>query len=133
MKIITLDDIEMEWKPKSNNNKISILQKKVFDIVREILPTTPIIIEPTIPVYSRKTPLRIDLFVKKFNLAIEVDGQQHSKFTRFFHKNKEKFFLGQKRDNDKEAWLEKNNIGLLRLDHSESKLWRMKIEIALKR
>tara|TARA_R100000008_G_scaffold85908_1_gene77117 strand:- start:12806 stop:13225 length:420 start_codon:yes stop_codon:yes gene_type:complete len=70
------------------------------------------------PVYG--TRLRVDLinFTKK--IAIEVHGQQHFKFNKFFHSNSRiKFFQSMKRDWEKTEWLELNDIKLVELEEKD--------------
>jgi len=42
--------------------------------------------------------LEIDLYNDELKLAVEVQGDQHYKFTPFFHRNKETFMLQRYRD-----------------------------------
>ena len=70
------------------------------------------------PVYGTK--LRVDLinFTKK--IAIEVHGQQHFEFNKFFHGNSRiKFFQSMKRDWEKSTWLDLNNVRLIELGKKE--------------
>jgi len=66
------------------------------------------------------TRLTFDFFNATRNVVIEVDGNQHYKYNKFFHSNSRQNFLAQlKRDEKKEYFCELNNIKLLRVLESE--------------
>ena len=53
-------------------------------------------------------------------IALEVDGNQHYKFNKFFHGNSRQNFLSQlQRDDKKEYFCEINNIKLVRILESD--------------
>lgn len=73
--------------------------------------------------------LYLDFLIPSKDLAIEVQGEQHSKYTPFFHDNKLDFGRAQFRDNRKREWCEMNNITLIELNFDEDdNEWRCKIE-----
>jgi hypothetical protein len=75
------------------------------------------------------TRLRIDLINFSKMLAIEVSGQQHESFSKFFHKTRIGFIKSIKRDFQKIKWLESNNITLIELyDYETLDLSKDKIE-----
>ena len=62
------------------------------------------------------TRLTFDFFNATRNIAIEVDGNQHYKYNKFFHSNSRQNFLSQlKRDEKKEYFCDINNIELIRI------------------
>jgi hypothetical protein len=66
------------------------------------------------------TRMTLDFFNATQNIAIEVDGNQHYKYNKFFHSNSRQNFLRQlKRDENKEYFCEINNIKLIRVLESE--------------
>ena len=66
------------------------------------------------------TRLTFDFFNATRNIAIEVDGNQHYKYNKFFHSNSRQNFLSQlKRDEKKEYFCDINNIELIRILESE--------------
>lgn len=70
----------------------------------------------------RKGKYRFDFYLPKYNICIEVDGEQHFDKNRIFsyHTNKEKDFqLRIKLDNIKTQYCHNNNIKLLRLPYFE--------------
>tara|TARA_B100001964_G_C13880785_1_gene442827 strand:- start:135 stop:551 length:417 start_codon:yes stop_codon:yes gene_type:complete len=66
------------------------------------------------------TRLTLDFYNATQKIAIEVDGNQHYKFNKFFHSNSRQNFLQQlKRDERKEYFCELNKIKLIRVLESE--------------
>jgi hypothetical protein len=61
--------------------------------------------------------LEIDLYNDELKLAIEVQGDQHYKFTPFFHKNKETFMLQRYRDEMKKQKCLKKGITLIEIPY----------------
>jgi very-short-patch-repair endonuclease len=66
------------------------------------------------------TRLTIDFYNANKKIAIEVDGNQHYKYNKFFHNNSRQNFLSQlQRDSKKEYFCEINNIKLVRILESD--------------
>ena len=61
--------------------------------------------------------LEIDLYNDDLKLAIEVQGDQHYKFTPFFHRNKETFMLQRYRDEMKKEKCKKEGITLIEIPY----------------
>lgn len=62
------------------------------------------------------TKMSFDFYNSNKNIAIEVQGGQHLKYTPFFHGKSKSTFLGQiRRDNDKQKFCELNNIKLVEI------------------
>ena len=60
------------------------------------------------------TRLTIDFYNATKNIAIEVQGNQHTKYNKFFHKGNKMNYLDQlKRDDEKLAFCDLNHIKLL--------------------
>ena len=60
------------------------------------------------------TRLTIDFYNATKNIAIEVQGNQHTKYNKFFHKGNKMNYLDQlKRDDEKLSFCNLNNIKLL--------------------
>jgi len=77
----------------------------------------------------RKGVLYLDFYIPQIMLAIEVHGQQHYKYTPFFHKNKADFAIAKAKDEDKISWCELNKIDIIVLKYSDSdEQWRDQIE-----
>lgn len=65
--------------------------------------------------------LRVDIFIKELNVALEFDGQQHKEFNKHFHQYDEKFMYSKQRDNKKEISCNKLGIHLLRFTEVPTK------------
>ena len=61
------------------------------------------------------TRLRVDFINFSKKIAVEVSGDQHENFNKFFHKNRIGFIKSIKRDFQKIKWLEINKIQLVEL------------------
>jgi len=62
------------------------------------------------------TKMRFDFYNSNQNIAVEVQGGQHLKYTPFFHGKSKSTFLSQiRRDNDKQKFCELNNIKLVEI------------------
>ena len=61
------------------------------------------------------TRLTLDFFNANKRVAIEVQGQQHTKFVPFFHSSRGKFLQQLKRDCKKLEFCEINNIKLIEI------------------
>ena len=62
--------------------------------------------------------LELDCFNQDLRIAVEYNGQQHYKFTPFFHKNREAFQNQQYRDYIKKDLCKKNNIILIEVPYT---------------
>lgn len=68
------------------------------------------------------TRMSLDLYNANKNVAIEVQGAQHLKYTPFFHGKSKTTFLSQiRRDNDKQEFCKLNDIKLVEI-YPEDKL-----------
>jgi len=94
----------------------SKIQKRVKDLLNEHW-FADIVFEE-MPVIG--TRLTIDFYNANKKIALEVDGNQHYKFNKFFHGNSRLNFLAQlQRDDKKEYFCEINNIKLVRILESD--------------
>jgi very-short-patch-repair endonuclease len=94
----------------------SKIQKRVKDLLNEHW-FADIVFEE-MPVIG--TRLTIDFYNANKKIALEVDGNQHYKFNKFFHGNSRLKFLAQlQRDDKKEYFCEINNIKLVRILESD--------------
>ena len=62
---------------------------------------------------------RFDFFLPQYNLLIEVDGAQHYKFSKLFHKKRQDFLKAQERDRRKNSYTLSHNIPLYRIPYFE--------------
>ena len=76
-----------------------------------------------------KSALFLDFFIPHVKLAVEVHGQQHYEYSKFFHKTTAGFKESLKRDKLKQDWCELNEISLVVLKYSDViETWREQIE-----
>lgn len=76
--------------------------------------------EVTIPGASS---MYLDIYLPLIPLAVEVHGRQHYEHVPFFHKSKAEFLLSQRRDKDKAAWADLNDIPLVVLPYNQEANW----------
>jgi len=72
------------------------------------------------PVYG--TMLKVDFLNATKKIAVEIQGNQHESFNKFFHDNSRlKYLQSIKRDIKKEKWLEMNGFKFIELYESDLK------------
>ena len=70
------------------------------------------------PVFG--TRMKVDIVNATKYIAVEVNGQQHGTFNKFFHGNsRHKYFQSLSRDWKKEEWLDKNGFELIVIEYNE--------------
>lgn len=69
-------------------------------------------------------PLTADFLIPEIPMIIEVHGEQHYKFSEFFHKTKKDFKEHILRDEIKKDWAELNNIIFVELPFDKQKEWK---------
>ena len=98
----------IDWDKKCRSK----LQKKVKDLLYSNWVSDVVFEE--LPVLG--TRMTLDFYNANKKLAIEVDGNQHYKYNKFFHSNSRQNFLSQlQRDEKKEYFCEINQIKLVRI------------------
>ena len=98
----------IDWDKKCRSK----LQKKVKDLLYSNW-VSDIVFEE-LPVLG--TRMTLDFYNANKKLAVEVDGNQHYKYNKFFHSNSRQNFLSQlQRDEKKEYFCEINQIKLVRI------------------
>lgn len=103
----------IKWK-KTCKSKI---QKKIKDMLYPHWGAD--IVFEELPVAG--TRMTLDFYNANKKIAIEVDGNQHYKFNKFFHSNSRQNFLAQlQRDDKKEYFCEINQIRLVRILESDT-------------
>jgi hypothetical protein len=72
------------------------------------------------PVYG--TMLKVDFINATKRIAVEIQGNQHESFNKFFHDNSRlKYLESIKRDVKKERWIELNNFKFIELYENDLK------------
>jgi len=103
------------YRIKWEENSRSKFQKRIKDILESYWKHH--IVFEEFPIVGSK--LSLDFYNATLNVAIEVQGAQHTKYVEFFHgKNKLNFIKQLKRDQDKLNFCEINGINLIEI-HDE--------------
>lgn len=109
------------WKRKAVGEGKGLFQSKVGELLAHKYVGEFVLEEFPIPGEN----LRLDFFLPRRKLAVEVQGTQHYEFNAFFHEDKYAFQASQQRDKRKVKWCELNGINLIKVD------WGIKEEIIL--
>jgi hypothetical protein len=119
MQVETLKGETVNWKltgyPIRAVSK-SKFQHKVGQSIIEHYPHDIILEEIPIP----KERLTLDFFIPSLRLAVECQGEQHQKFSKFYHGTRHKFNESIERDTRKRRWCELNNIRLVYIRYTAS-------------
>ena len=73
------------------------------------------------------TRLKFDFYNANKNIAVEINGQQHVKFVKFFHKTRSNFISQIRRDQQKIDFCALNDIKFIEI-YSEKELTKKKFE-----
>ena len=125
MKITGLDGREYSWNPSSKESSVkkrSKLHEKAKDLLDILFPYDRILEEVSLAGTSsgpRRGTLRADFFIPNRNLIVEVHGEQHFKFNKFFFNDKLSFYRAKARDKDKKEWCSLNGIRLVEFNYNE--------------
>ena len=138
MKVIGINGKEYTWNlngysvAANDQRKRSKFHLRARELLKEMYHSYRILEEVKLPgstLSHRKGVLYLDFLIPQIKLAIEVHGQQHYEFNKFFHKNKADFALAQSKDDDKIKWCELNKVDLVILKYSDTdEQWRDQIE-----
>jgi hypothetical protein len=127
MQVVDLDGNNYNWQLLGNishgsNNKKSSLHLVARELLHTVYPTLQILEE--VPVTLRKGEhVYLDFYIPLTKKCIEVHGEQHYKFSRFFHHNTLGFIKHQKRDREKQEWCEVNGIDYIELPFDQQDNW----------
>jgi len=94
---------------------VSINHRNVKSVLKSLFPHLSIIEE--LPIDG----LFLDFYIYELSTAIEVDGSQHKKFTKFYHNNYVGYLTAKQNDYKKEQLCDLNNIKLIRICHTIAK------------
>lgn len=137
MQVIDLDGNTSYWHLSgmiangSIQNKSS-LHLTARDLIKSIYPTMQILEE--VPILLRKSEtLFLDFYIPLIKKCIEVHGEQHYHFNKFFHKSMLGFVKSKKRDKDKKEWCDNNNISYIELPYDDQSSWEYRIKNEHKR
>ena len=137
MKVVGLNGREynLDLKKYMNNDrgKRSFYHLQAREIIQDIFHGYNILEEVKLPGSvnpAKKSVLYLDFFIPNVRIGVEVHGEQHFKYTPFFHKSKAGFLRAKARDRDKAEWCEINDIELIVLRYDSSQeYWREQLEL----
>lgn len=109
---ITIDLRPSKWPRRTKEKCKSNFQWSVGQIIDRVFPGQIVLEEFYVP----GEKLRIDFFLPRLKLAVEVMGEQHYAYNSFFHGSKEAFVRSKQRDVRKAQWCEINDIRLVKVD-----------------
>ena len=99
---------------------MSDMAKKTHLLLVEIFPANPftrVFCEHYVNYKGQR--LFFDFYIKELSSFVECQGQQHTKFVKHFHGEKEKFLAQKFRDNLKIDYVQKNDMYLIRINYDE--------------
>lgn len=107
-----------------NKSSIHLAARKLLN---SVFPTMHILEE--VPINIRRNEiLFLDFYLPLIKTCVEVHGEQHYKFNRFYHQTMMGFAKSQKRDNEKSQWCSINNIKQIIFPYDEpSEKWRLRL------
>lgn len=99
---------------------MSEIAEKVYDILIGMFPTrlAPRV-KKEVYVNYRGQRLYFDFYVKELDIYVEVQGQQHEKFIKHFHGDKETFNKQKRNDNLKIQYVQEKDKCLIRFNYNE--------------
>lgn len=71
-------------------------------------------------VYYNNSKLLFDFLIPELKVAIEVQGEQHYTFNKFYHSDKSDFIQQKYRDTLKTQWCDEHEYNLVTIHFSES-------------
>lgn len=131
MQVKDLDGNSYHWQliGKIANGSIqnkSSLHLEARMLIHECFPTLQVLEEVPIQIRKAET-LYLDFYLPLIKRCIEVHGEQHYKFNRFFHNTTLGFIKHKKRDQEKKEWCELNGIEYIELPFDQQEQWLHRI------
>lgn len=91
---------------------------EVFELLKELFPHNRIKKEYYVNYKGKK--LFFDFYIHELSILFEIQGQQHTKFVKHFHGDREVFLAQKNRDNLKIEYVQENQpLSLIRFYHDE--------------
>jgi len=108
-------------------------EEQLFNLLRAEFPLTFIITQHPIIVKqegSKPTTLFVDLFIPSLGLGFELQGQQHSAFSSFFHGTQRKFNHQKQLDVLKAQYFEDRKMKLISVTEQDLTVEGIRAKIA---
>jgi hypothetical protein len=109
-----------------NLNKSS-LHLQARNLIKECFPTLQVLEEVAINPRRSET-LYLDFYLPLIKKCVEVHGEQHYAFSRFFHNTTLGFIKHKRRDQDKREWCDINGIKYIELPFDKTDEWHQRIK-----
>ena len=96
------------------------MANQVHSVLIEIFPANPftrVFCEHYVNYKGQR--LFFDFYIKELSCFVECQGQQHTKFVKHFHGEKEKFLAQKYRDNLKIDYVQQIDMYLVRFNYDE--------------
>jgi hypothetical protein len=119
--VTDLDGNVHKWPPTGYvpfddvTNKSS-LHLRARELLKRIFGSQRIMEEVPLP----GTRLRLDFYIHTVGLAVEVHGEQHYRYSSYFHGSTWAFIRARGNDRRKVEWCQLNDIALIELPYNES-------------
>lgn len=110
---VNINKYRIDW----DGNSASKLQLYVKQFLKQFWFGQVVLEEFRVP----GSKLRIDFLNLNKKYAIEVNGNQHTQFNKFFHGNRSNYFSSIQRDFKKLEWLEKNGFEVAEIEEEDVK------------
>lgn len=101
----------IDWDGKCRSK----IQLKVKQFLKEFWENH--VVYEEFPVFG--TRLKVDLVNITKRIAVEVQGQQHTTYNKFFHGSRTGYWKSIKRDVQKDNWLVSNDFHLIEVNYDE--------------
>ena len=98
-----------------HRSNASGLHVKTLEGLNELFPVLDIKQEYKINNPRSGSALWLDFYLPTFNIAIEVQGEQHESYSDFFHGDAVAFQRQKNNDEQKELWCTENDITLIKV------------------
>ena len=133
MKVRCLDGKIHDWKPRgervrgTQTRPRSEIHLAARTLLTGLFPTLKISEEVRVPLRTGKH-VYVDFYINTIKTVVEVHGEQHYKFSSFFHKTAQDFVNQKRRDSELQEWCISNNITYVELPFNESlDEWQIRI------
>lgn len=128
MKVKGLNGRDYSLKLKNKVRPCSKNHEFAREIIKDIFPMYTIYEEVKLPgTLKSGGNLFADFLIPDIKFIIEVHGEQHYKYSPFFHSDKMDFLRSKGRDQAKRDWAELNDFSHIELKHDERERWRDQI------
>src|SRR6185312_12325118 len=119
MKVVGLDGRQYTWNlaDKGSRATASAPHKRARKLLAELFGSEPRLEEVRPPGSGQ---LFFDFFLPRSGIVVEVNGEQHDRYSSFFHKSRLGFLQSTARDNKKQSFCEANMLRLVILPEKET-------------